>query len=136
YYGSPLLGGEAISLGPIPSGESWVRVELPASQVGLEGQNFGAIYFDLVDGEAWFDHIGTAATSNTCIPAAPSATIPSGDSVWINDTLPTGACCLGSASWDTSQKADGTQSLHLPKATGFHHIQLELATQTQHVNYG
>src|SRR5436190_19808903 len=48
----------------------------------------------------------------TCIPAtAPQPTMPGGDTVWIDDTLPAGASLSGVLRWENTQSASATQSV-------------------------
>lgn len=107
YYGQTLLGGESgyVSLGGIPSQATWIRVDIPASQLGLENVAVDGFQVQLYDGQVWFDRL-----SKTC--AAPFATPPAQitDTVWIDDTLPAGAST--GFVWDTAQHALGTKSLH------------------------
>ena len=73
-------------MGAIPKPGQWVKLEVPASIVGLEGAALNGMAFTLDAGRATWDLTGKA-TAN-----APSPPItPSGDSVWIEDLLPTGA---------------------------------------------
>lgn len=46
------------SMGPLPQSNVWVRLEVPASAVGLEGKTINGIAFTLYDGQAWFDRAG------------------------------------------------------------------------------
>ncbi|HEY2934704.1 MAG TPA: RHS repeat-associated core domain-containing protein [Acidobacteriota bacterium] len=55
----------------------WVRLEVPASQVGLDAQNVYGVAFTLYGGRAWWDKSGA------------------GGFVWFDDALPTGAVSSG-----------------------------------------
>jgi len=46
------------SMGPLPAPGSWVRLEVPASQVGLEGHTLNGMAFTLYGGRATWDHAG------------------------------------------------------------------------------
>ncbi len=48
-------------VGPVPVGGQWVRLEVPASQVGLEGSTIKGMSFTLVDGRATWDVVGRKA---------------------------------------------------------------------------
>jgi hypothetical protein len=55
-------------------------------------------------------------TTMTCVPAtAPAPSLPGGDTVWIDDAVPSGASFQGGygapVAWSTDQAASGTQSL-------------------------
>jgi hypothetical protein len=45
-------------VGPIPAGGSWVRLEVPASQVGLVGSTVRSMSFSLYDGRVTWDKAG------------------------------------------------------------------------------
>ena len=49
-------------MGPLPSTGEWVRLEIPASAVGLEGVSVSGISFTLYDGRATWDTTGVTAT--------------------------------------------------------------------------
>jgi RHS repeat-associated protein len=42
-------------LGDLPAAGQWVRLEVPASALGLEGQVIDGVAYTLYDGQAWFD---------------------------------------------------------------------------------
>ena len=77
-------------MGPLPKASTWVRLEVPASAVGLEGSTLNGMAFTLDAGRATWDLAGKA-TSN----ATPPPTTPPGDFVWIEDGLPAGAIPAG-----------------------------------------
>lgn len=43
------------SMGALPATGQWVRLEIPASKVGLEGKAINGVSYTLLDGGAWFD---------------------------------------------------------------------------------
>lgn len=45
-------------MGALPPAGQWVRLEVPASQVGLEGAAISGMAFTLYDGRATWDHAG------------------------------------------------------------------------------
>jgi hypothetical protein len=45
-------------MGALPAAGQWVRLEVPASQVGLEGRMVNGIAFTLYGGRATWDHAG------------------------------------------------------------------------------
>src|SRR3989441_2960782 len=73
-------------VGPLPKANTWVRLEVPAKAVGLEGTSVNGMSFDLDAGRATFDAAGKLAATEP-----PPPTTPLGDSVWIEDGLPAGA---------------------------------------------
>src|SRR5690606_31738701 len=55
-------------VGPLPPAGQWVRLEVPASQVDLEGSNVRAMSFTLFDGRATWDKAGKASGSLSTPP--------------------------------------------------------------------
>jgi hypothetical protein len=47
-------------MGTLPSGGQWLRVVVPASQVGLEGRPIRGMAFTLYGGRATWDRAGKA----------------------------------------------------------------------------
>jgi RHS repeat-associated protein len=46
------------NMGPAPQEGGWVKLEVPASAVGLEGKTLNGMAFTLYDGQAWWDKAG------------------------------------------------------------------------------
>lgn len=73
-------------MGPLPKASTWVRLEVLASQIGLEGATLNGMSFVLDGGRATWDLAGKT-TAN-----APPAPMPStNDFVWVDDSVPTGS---------------------------------------------
>jgi hypothetical protein len=104
-------------MGSIPTKSgTWIRLEVPATQVGLEGTLVSGMAFTLFDGSATWDRAGKFS-------APPSATIGP-EVVWVDDAPPDGAVTSEENDcwrWGTSapapfngprrhQSFDGTQS--------------------------
>jgi hypothetical protein len=70
------------AMGSLPPPGRWVRLEVPASAVGLEGRNVSGMAFTLFDGRAAWERAGRS-------PAATPG--PASDVVWVEDALPPGA---------------------------------------------
>ena len=47
-------------MGALPPTGQWVRLEVPAAQVGLEGRTLNGMAFTLYDGRATWDYAGKA----------------------------------------------------------------------------
>ncbi|MBI3885758.1 MAG: glycoside hydrolase family 9 protein [Opitutae bacterium] len=62
--------------GILPATGQWVRLEVPASSVGLEGQSVTGMSFSLYNGRATWDYVGkvSGAGSTTTPPPPPSDT--------------------------------------------------------------
>jgi hypothetical protein len=64
YWGANLIpwGTEGTAsrryLGPLPPTGQWVRLEVPAALVGLEGKSLSGMAFALYDGQATWDRAG------------------------------------------------------------------------------
>lgn len=69
------------SMGALPASAAWVRLEIPASLVGLENTTVTGVSFTLYDGRAAWGHTGKSA----------AGALPANDTVWVGDTLPAGA---------------------------------------------
>ena len=92
-------------VGALPAAGQWVRLEVPASQVGLAGRTVSGLAFTLYNGRATWDRAGRVSTSSsipnpitttpnpsaTPTPAPDSGASSSGDLVWFDDAVPTGA---------------------------------------------
>ena len=94
----------------------WVRLEVPASLVGLTGRTVSGISFDQYDGRVWYDRTGIEA----CTVEAEAPVAPGTDTVWIEDALPAGASPSGTWVWDPAKSVSGTQSHTEPPVAGMH----------------
>jgi hypothetical protein len=63
---------------------------------------------------------GTASVDICSIPIASAPSLPGTDTVWVEDSIPSGAGASGKWNWDTVQKASGAQSHSDPVAVGTH----------------
>jgi len=115
YWGSNLIGNTpanstVFNRGALPSTGSWARLEVPiGTHLGLRGHEVEWMQIETYDGRVWFDHVGTDGVGcSAAVASAPS--IPPGATVWIDDSLPSGAT-LDYGYWWSDQKASGTQSL-------------------------
>ncbi len=76
YWGANLIGwgvdGTASRrpMGPLPPTGQWVRLEVPANLVGLEGRTLNGMAFSLYGGRATWDHAGKVGPA----PSAPTVT--------------------------------------------------------------
>src|SRR6185437_5892293 len=109
-------------MGPIPAAGQWVRLEVPADQVGLEGVTVSGMAFSLYGGRVNWDNSGKSTPvavvtppptnsipdSTNSIPA-PTNSVPgtnstssTNDVVWINDALPANAVpdYMGGDTWN------------------------------------
>jgi hypothetical protein len=81
YWGSDLIGWgapgttERRSMGRLPFAGEWVRLEVPASAVGLEGKTVNGMAFTLWNGRATWDYSGvlSARSGRLAVSAHPSS---------------------------------------------------------------
>jgi hypothetical protein len=77
-------------MGPLPQTGQWVRLEVPASAVGMEGQTAIGMGFSLYDGRATWDYTGkTSASAQT--PVLPTVAVSASDASATIGTTDTGA---------------------------------------------
>ena len=67
-------------MGPLPPAGQWVRLEVPASQVGLEGKILNGMAFTLFDGRATWDRAGKVGGAGDNAPPIVSLTAPANGS--------------------------------------------------------
>ncbi|HOK77247.1 MAG TPA: hypothetical protein PLW35_05935 [Verrucomicrobiota bacterium] len=84
---------ERCYMGPVPPGGKWVRLEVPARLVGLEGKLVRGMSFDRYGGEVAWDHAGK------------SSALLEEDVVWLADKLPAGAKtdAFNEAGWEWAE---------------------------------
>ncbi|HUP60265.1 MAG TPA: carboxypeptidase regulatory-like domain-containing protein [Thermoanaerobaculia bacterium] len=105
--------GKPVRIGPMPRGGEWVRLEVPASILGLtSAKNFTSMEVQVYGGEAWIDAVGLASC---VLPTAAAPSHRSDEEVWFDDALPAGAVASSGGNarpwlWDTTQAASGTKS--------------------------
>jgi len=96
-----------VFMGPLPQAGAWVRLEVPSVAVGLGGKTVNGMSFAVSEGQAWWDR-GGKTTCTVPVPTPPSA--PATDTVWVEDSIPSGGVSTGTWVWDTTQKVSGTSS--------------------------
>lgn len=114
YWGSNSIGGGTqFYRGALPSSGAWARLEIPiSSPLNMRGHTLTSLTIETYNGRVWFDHIGTDGVG--CTPTTASApSIPGGDTVWVDDSVPAGAT-LYAGDFGTQQAAEGTQSIAYP----------------------
>ncbi len=163
YWGANTLtftGTGAASLynmGALPATGQWVRLEVPASNVGLEGKTVSGIAFTLYDGQVTWDNTGKSTALvvttpppvtnpppviNPTNPPLSTGTGGSNDTSWVTDSLPAGAVAYSDGgdtwNWVTSNPAPetGTKSHQSAIANGMHQHHFMNATATLNVNAG
>jgi len=94
-------------MGPLPAAGQWVRLEVPAALVGLEGRTLNGMAFTLSGGRATWDHAGKTSVGTNPPPGI--------DVVWVGDALPLGALAAADGgdnwSWIASNPAPYSGSL-------------------------
>ncbi len=121
----------------IPTAGQWVRLEIPASQLGLEGQTVVGFGLSVQGGRMNLDYVGkydpsvaTTTTPSSSTSTSSSTTASPTAVVWFEDALPAGAGSSGTWNWVTSSPAPyaGTKAHQLPAATGLHEASFNWAT--------
>jgi endoglucanase len=108
---------------------AWVRLEVPASDVGLEGHTISGMAFTLFGGRAWWDNAGVSR-------AAPQ------DTVYVDDAVPTGATTGAEndtwvGAWVGSPSPElGTLCLQSSLSSGEHQQFFSGASATLQINSG
>ncbi len=133
-YGSAGTAGRFYA-GPLPAAGQWVRLEVPASAVSLEGHTVTMMGFSQFNGRATWDKTGKASagtsTATTTPPPTTTTTTPppttTGEEfVWLDDALPAGATGMSNGAdawnWVTSGPApfSGTKAHQSALSAGLH----------------
>ncbi len=118
------------SMGALPAKGQWVRLEVPASQVGLEGKTITGMGFSQYGGRATWDRTGKASAAtpaaSTSSSSSSSAASTAGDKVWVDDAIPSGAVAMddGKDSWKwvtaLPSPAGGTAAHQSANLAGLH----------------
>ncbi|MDO8541302.1 MAG: glycoside hydrolase family 9 protein [Opitutaceae bacterium] len=131
--------------GALPATGQWVRLEVPASAVGLEGASVQGMSFSIYDGRVTWDKTGkssgtTTPSSGTTTPGSGPTT--SADFVWVDDTLPQGAGpgSSGGDSWNWVSAgpapASGSSAHQSSLSAGLHEHFFNWASGTMSVSAG
>lgn len=132
-------------MGALPVVGQWVRLEVAASQVGLEGKIINGMAFTLFGGRASWDHAGKAASASSPVPTpTPSPTpipTPGSEYVWVEDTIPTGGTPAGDSegwSWVSTNPTpySGTLTHQSNAVGGIHQHYFYNATDRLTINTG
>lgn len=113
-------------MGPVPATDQWVRLEVPAALVGLEGRTVTGMSFSLYDGSARWSATGVSSG-----PPPPTAET----TVWFDEGFPAGAkpgSTGGDWQWTPGPPAarSGAAALHSTIAAGRHEQFFNFAHQT------
>lgn len=103
--------------GPLPTSGEWVRLEVPASALGLEGHRVTGIAFTLFGGRVTWDATGRAP-----------GTSPSG---WVDDSIPVGA--VSAADFESWKWVSNSPT---PTSGGLAHQSALASGLHQHYFYG
>ncbi|HEX4262927.1 MAG TPA: glycoside hydrolase family 9 protein [Verrucomicrobiae bacterium] len=128
-------------MGGIPTAGQWVRLEVPASNVGLEGASISGMAFTLYGGRVTWDNSGKSSVVATNPPptnSAPGSNTLSNLSVWFDDALPVGAAPdwnVDTWNWvgSSPSPASGTLAHQSAIAAGVHQHFFTSASQTMPV---
>jgi hypothetical protein len=68
YWGENLISAAPLTRsGPLPEVGKWVRLEVPASAVGLVNRSTNGMAFSISNGQAWFDRAGKVSRVNVAL---------------------------------------------------------------------
>ncbi|MBI4663040.1 MAG: hypothetical protein HY735_29880 [Verrucomicrobia bacterium] len=124
-------------MGALPPAGQWIKLEIPASLVGLEGRTLTGMNFILYDGRATWDYSGKSTSSSPPPPPPPSTTV-----VWVEDNIPAGAWTgVGGGDvwqWVSSNPApfSGSRAHQSSIAVGTHYHYFSGASATLTINPG
>lgn len=113
-------------MGPLPATGQWVRLEVGAVQVGLEGRTLNGMAFSLYGGRVTFDAAGK-------FPETPI------NNSWVDDRLPAGSSTAGTEPWNwvTSPTPFSGNYAHQSNiVSGFHQHYFQGAMDTLTVSTG
>jgi hypothetical protein len=121
-------------MGALPPVGQWVRIEVPASQVGLEGRSLSGMAFAQWDGRVTWDRSGKSAQSWLPPPS-------SGDTIWVEDSIPAGGVADSANEywfWSNNNPApaSGSWSHQSSLVSGMHQHQFYGAANTLTLNTG
>ena len=144
YWGESLIpyGTEGTAsrryMGPLPEAGAWVRLEVPANAVNLEGKLLYGMSFSLYDGRATWDLTGKSAGDSEPGEPDPGEPPPADFTVWFNDAPPDGAGLSGTWNWVNSDPTpfSGTLAHQTALSDGVHGPMFNWATATLAVGTG
>jgi YD repeat-containing protein len=131
YWGGDWITGLPRQyMGTLPAAGQWVRLEVPASAIGLEGKTLSGMAFNAFGGRVTWDRAGKLYTGTTQY-----------DTLWVEDHVPTGAtqAVYGDAwNWTTNNPApySGLSAHKSNLISGLHNHYFYSATETLLVNTG
>jgi len=107
-YGN--LGTPSLTyMGALPATGQWVRLEVPASLIGLGNQDVLGMAFSMFDGKVWFDRVGKIDASGSAVlnslslsPASVVAGSTSTGTVSLSGAAPSGGAEVSLSSSDTA----------------------------------
>ena len=113
-------------MGTLPPAGQWVRLEVPASAVGLEGRALNGMAFSLYGGRATWDHAGKFSW-----PSTPT------DVTWVEDSVPAGAVQEGtSETWNWKSYNPKVETGPAPYSGLYDHPSNLISGVHQHDFYG
>ena len=112
YWGSDSIGWRpGVYMGPIPPTNTWVRLEVPAHLVNLEGRTVNGMGFVLYDGSATWDYAGIVESYSTPIDFDRDGLVD-----YLEDTNGNGSVNSGETHWQDAADAGLKVIITQPKA--------------------
>ena len=155
-YGLPGTTGR-VYMGPLPATGQWIALQVPASQVALEGSTFNGMAFTLYGGRAIWNKAGKGSGAITNSTGGGSGgggstggggtnsgggTTLSNSVTWVEDALPTGAAAAADGgdnwNWVTSNPTpiSGSAASQSTVTAGLHQHYFSSASQRLTINTG
>jgi hypothetical protein len=100
YWGANLIGwgtdgtNSRRFMGPLPAAGQWIRLVVPASQVGLEGRTLNGLAFSMFGGRATWDYAGKSAGGSQNVASAANGAFAVASST-VNANFPEAAAING-----------------------------------------
>jgi len=121
-----------LSMGALPAAGKWVRLEVPARAVGLEGAAITGMGFSQVDGRATWDKSGkSGATSASSGSGTPTTTTVAKDTIWMDDAVPANAQQMS----DSNDEWNWTSNPAPTSGTLVHQSKVAAGPHTHYFNY-
>src|SRR5207302_7344026 len=102
YWGANLIGWgtdgtvSRRNMGALPAAGQWVRLSVPAAQVGLEGRTLNGMAYTLYGGRATWDYAGKTAVATPSYQVSGTVTLNGGALSGVSFGATGGASCTNS----------------------------------------
>jgi CSLREA domain-containing protein len=149
YWGANLITQYGVDgtpsrhyMGALPPLGQWVRLQIPANVVAVEGLTLEGMGFSAYDGRVTWDRAGKVSGPPTLTPTMTSTTYPGATTIWVEDAIPAGGVpgIMGGDAWNWVSSNPAPDSGYLSQqsnpAAGVHQHWFYDATATLPINPG